>query len=198
MSRKSRLFQSGFDTYTVVRQIGAGGSGVVFEVTGLDGNSFALKLLDNSKISRQKLKRFQNEIQFCLQPRSEHIIQVLDHGPTDDGAAFYVMPFYASTLRGLIEKHIQQDELLPLFGQILNSVEAAHLLGVCHRDIKHGPQPPSPVNSCPQIARRFSDDALICTPSYAKDTAQSLASTQFCGITSLLLFWCSMIWALGH
>lgn len=136
MSKKSKEFKSAFDTYSVVRQVGSGGSGTVFEVRASDGRTCALKLLDASKTSRQKLKRFQNEIQFCLQPRSENIVHVLDHGPTDEGDAFYIMPFYNSTLRVLIKAQRPAHELLRLYGQILDSVEAAHLLGVCHRDIK--------------------------------------------------------------
>jgi serine/threonine protein kinase len=43
---------------------------------------------------------------------------------------------YARAKHALMDKHLRTNEVLPLFGQILNSVEAAHFLGVCHRDIK--------------------------------------------------------------
>src|SRR5258708_6905228 len=46
------------------------------------------------------------------------------------------MPYYGSTLRDLIKKQLPMGERLPLYVQVLDSVEAAHLLGVCHRDIK--------------------------------------------------------------
>ncbi len=132
----SKAYKTAFDTYTVVRQIASGGSSTVFLVTASDAQNLALKLLDRSSTPRQKLKRFQNEIQFCLRPGSEHIVQVLDYGQASDGSLFYVMPYYASTLRDLIRKRLPQNELLPLYGQVLDAVEAAHLLGVCHRDIK--------------------------------------------------------------
>lgn len=136
VTKAPKEFQTAFDTYTVVRQVGSGGSGTVFEVKTSDGQTQALKSLDSSKTPQQKLKRFQNEIQFCLRPGSEYIVHVLDYGRAPDGSLFYVMPYYASTLRDLIKKRLPHNEVLPLYGQILTSVEAAHFLGVCHRDIK--------------------------------------------------------------
>ena len=136
MGKTPKVFETAFDTYTVVRQVGSGGSGVVFLVTATDGQQYALKVLDRSKTPRQKVKRFQNEIQFCQRQASERIVRVSDYGQATDGSIFYVMPYYASTLRDLIKKKLPMGERLSLFVQVLDSVEAAHLLGVCHRDIK--------------------------------------------------------------
>jgi eukaryotic-like serine/threonine-protein kinase len=132
----AKVFASPFDDYTVVGQIGCGGSGTVFEVKDSAGNRWALKAMDSKKAVRKKLKRFQNEIQFCYRSFSKYIVRVFDFGKTDDGSLFYVMPFYPSTLRGRMNAGIGRSEVLPLFSQILDGVEAAHLLGVCHRDIK--------------------------------------------------------------
>ncbi len=136
MAKAAKVFETAFETYTVVRQVGSGGSGVVFLVKTSDGQDLALKVLDRSKTPRQKVKRFQNEIQFCQRQASERIVRVLDYGQAPDGSIFYVMPYYASTLRDLIKKQLPMGERLPLYVQVLDSVEAAHLLGVCHRDIK--------------------------------------------------------------
>lgn len=43
---------------------------------------------------------------------------------------------YQSSLRPLMQKGISADGVLPLFSQILDGVEAAHLQGVVHRDLK--------------------------------------------------------------
>jgi hypothetical protein len=53
---------------------------------------------------------------------SEHIVRVVDYGQTSDGSLFYVMPYYSSTLRDLIKERLPQKELLPLYGQILDSL----------------------------------------------------------------------------
>jgi serine/threonine protein kinase len=136
-NKESKTFKSGFDLYAVDGgPVGCGGSGTVFKVRASDGNTFAVKVLDKSKATRQKLKRFQNEIQFCQRPGSDHIVRVVDYGLTEDGSLFYVMPYYRSTLRDQMQKRIHQDKAIPLFSQVLDSVEAAHLLGVCHRDVK--------------------------------------------------------------
>jgi serine/threonine protein kinase len=127
-------FEGSFDTYTFVRQIGGGGSGTVFEVTDSTGQHLALKLL--TATSTSKLKRFRNEIFFCLKRVSPAIIEVLDFAKTRDGSMFYVMPLYSSTLRERIISGIPPGEVLHLYGRILDGVEAAHLFNVVHRDIK--------------------------------------------------------------
>ena len=91
---KPKIFETAFDTYTVVRQVGAGGSGVVFLVKNSEGQDFALKVLDRSKTPRQKVRRFQNEIHFCQRQASERIVRVLDYGQAQDGSIFYLMPYY--------------------------------------------------------------------------------------------------------
>ncbi|MGA7317545.1 MAG: hypothetical protein WBX22_26665 [Silvibacterium sp.] len=77
-------FDSGFDTYTVMSQIGSSGSGTVYEVKDSQGRRLALKIVDGSRVSKDKLKRFRNEFHFCLQPRAKHIIRVLDHGKSEE------------------------------------------------------------------------------------------------------------------
>jgi serine/threonine protein kinase len=136
VTKTPKQFESAFESYAVARQIGCGGSGTVFEVRTPEGQTLALKLLNIVQTSKQKLKRFQNEIRFCQRPASPHIVQVIDYGRTADGSLFYVMPLYSGTVRDLIRKKLNPEEVLPHFGQILDGVEAAHLLGVYHRDLK--------------------------------------------------------------
>jgi hypothetical protein len=109
-----RVFTSAFDDYTVIRQIGCGGSGTVFEVNDSDGQRWALKAIDGTKASRKKLKRFQNEIQFCYRSSSKCIVRVFDFGKTDDGSLFYTMLLYPDTLRGLMNAGIGKSEVLPV------------------------------------------------------------------------------------
>jgi serine/threonine protein kinase len=106
----------------------------VFEVIDTENQHFALKLL-GPKTPQNKLRRFRNEIQFCSRAVSRHIVQVLDYGKSEHGS-FYIMPLYPSTLRERLNKGIARSEVLPIFSQILDGVEAAHLLDVCHRDLK--------------------------------------------------------------
>jgi serine/threonine protein kinase len=126
-------------TYEVNKSLGEGGAGIVFAATRDDGEAVALKVLRPSSGSREKLKRFRNELYFCLRTSDPHIVPVTDFGliSTDEGAAtYYVMPRMASSLREHIKGGISATEANRLLVNMLNAVEAAHLRGVWHRDLK--------------------------------------------------------------
>ncbi len=137
--RKRYMFQTSFNSYEDVAIVGEGGSGRVFKVVDEEGNQYAIKLLDIDRATREKLKRFKNEIVFCERAQHPNIIKVVDHGLIDiEGMAapFYVMPYYETSLRTLIKEGIPPDKILPILSQVLDGVEAAHLQGVVHRDLK--------------------------------------------------------------
>jgi serine/threonine protein kinase len=136
MVRKPRVLATAFNEYTVIENIGNGGSGSVFSVSDADGKQFALKIIDPSKTSTQKLKRFQNEIAFCQKNTHPHIISVFDHGRSVEEEPFYVMPLYHTTLEKRIVGTLPPDSVLKVFAQLLDGVEAAHLQRVTHRDLK--------------------------------------------------------------
>jgi hypothetical protein len=133
--KRGEVIRTAFDVYTVERQVGAGGSGVVYEVVNTEAARFAVKVLDISRAGGARVKRFKNEMNFCLRNHHRNIIRVLGTGLTDADAVFYVMPFYPRTLRDLMGG-IKPADVLPLYGQILDGVEAAHLQGIWHRDLK--------------------------------------------------------------
>lgn len=136
--KKGLTFETAFNSYTEKGQLGCGGTGVVYEVEDVEGRRYALKVVD-PRVDARKLRRFKNEISFCSTSRHKNIIQVLDYGLStsgEDHAAFYVMPLYAGTLRKLISHGVAPHDVLPLFAQVLDGVEAAHLLDVWHRDLK--------------------------------------------------------------
>lgn len=128
-------YTSAFTEYTVVRPIGEGGSGIVYEVTDAEARHYALKAVTPQKATTQKLKRFQNEIRFCQQTTHRNIVRILDTGRSSLGASFYVMELYPCTLQEQLGK-LGAAEVLPVFSEILNGVEAAHLQHVTHRDLK--------------------------------------------------------------
>jgi serine/threonine protein kinase len=134
--KKGSVLRNAFDTYTIQQQRGAGGSGVVYEALDSEGSTFAIKILDPTKTSTARLKRFRNEIDFCSRNTHKNIIRVIGTGVTGTGETFYVMPLYSCTLREVMSKGIKPDAVLPIFSQILDGVEAAHLHGVWHRDLK--------------------------------------------------------------
>lgn len=133
--KKPKILKTTFNTFSVSKVLGQGGSGKVYLGEDPDGNAFAIKCLDPQFVSREKLKRFKNEFIFCSKVDHPNIIKVLDHGLTDKSEAFFVMPVFDSSLRPLIETLTTKEALL-IFEKLLDGVESAHILGVIHRDLK--------------------------------------------------------------
>lgn len=89
-----------YDEYTILAQINQGGNGTVFRVSNSNGQLFALKAIDRNNTSRDKLKRFRNELAFCENDNHKNIIKIIDHGTyekDDINVIFYVMPFCPMT-----------------------------------------------------------------------------------------------------
>lgn len=129
-----------FDEYTIIKQCGQGGNGVVFYAHNSDKKEVAIKVLDSINTSSEKRKRFKNELNFCSQSNHPNIVKVIDWGihKTVDGndLHFYVMPYYDQTLRNKIKSDLTNNEAIQFFSNILNAIEYSHKLGVWHRDIK--------------------------------------------------------------
>ena len=137
--RNPIVFETPFNQYNGTDIIGEGGAGQVYKATTDDNKAYAIKLLDSMKATRQKMKRFKNEVEFCRRNRHPNIIEVYDSGNVVDGkkdSPFYVMPLYDVSLRTLLAEGVPPEKVLYYFSQLLNGVEAAHLLNVVHRDLK--------------------------------------------------------------
>lgn len=139
MLKKVRTFRSTFTLYTANDVVGEGGAGIVYQVTDEESNPFAVKVVKPENVTRDRLKRFKNELRFCQENRHPNILTVLDHGfaeTENKPSPFYVMPLYDGSLRSLMAKPIPSDRLVRFVDQLLDGLEAAHLKGVVHRDFK--------------------------------------------------------------
>ncbi|HWZ32356.1 MAG TPA: serine/threonine-protein kinase [Bryobacteraceae bacterium] len=131
-------FKSAFATYKIDALLGEGGVGRVFAVHDEDQQVYALKVLKPDGVTTQARKRFKNEIAFG-RLRHSNIIEILDFGVSTmrgRDLPFYVMPLYPQTLHDLLKAGLSPDKALVIFSQLLDGVEAAHLNGVWHRDLK--------------------------------------------------------------
>ena len=72
--KKGTVVKTTFDEYTLIKQVGQGGNGRVFSATNLDGDSVAIKFVMKN-ISREKTKRFKNEINFCERHKHKNIVR---------------------------------------------------------------------------------------------------------------------------
>ena len=127
------------DQYAVLREIGRGGSAVVFLATDLKHDrSVALKVLRSQLDSTVSHHRFLAEIRTTAQLNHPHILPLFDSGEAD-GRVFFTMPFVeGESLRERLrrEKQLSVDEALRITREVASALEYAHARRVVHRDIK--------------------------------------------------------------
>jgi serine/threonine protein kinase len=130
------------ESYTIVRVIGEGGMGRVYEArhTRISGKRFAVKLL-HPQYARQPevLSRFQREAEAAASLRSPHVIDVYDVDRTADGRPFIVSEYlegkeFASYLEAAGQ--MPTGPAVRIVRQICKALMAAHANGVVHRDMK--------------------------------------------------------------
>jgi serine/threonine-protein kinase len=127
--------------YKLLRLLGDGGMGSVYEAEHLRlGTHVAIKVLHSDLARRAGLvERFLQEARVSAQIRSPHVVHVTDVEATPDGVAYLVMELLQGEPLSTLEK---RERTLPVAtaceytSQILQALEAAHSLGVVHRDLK--------------------------------------------------------------
>jgi serine/threonine protein kinase len=138
MPKKGEILRTTFENFEIVSQINSGGAGEVYLAKTALGESVAIKVLRSDPDSTKR-KRFEREIRFCSQEVHPNIVRILGHGIHVDGSGerpFYAMPLYDGTLENYLERDRTDEEKLRLFVKVLDGVEAAHKMGITHRDIK--------------------------------------------------------------
>lgn len=129
--------------YKVVREIGRGGMGVVYEVEHLHtAERHALKvLIGNSCRDPQALVRFKREARVSASVRSAHVVRVTDADTAAelDGAPFLVMDLLqGEDLEVHLRAHgsLAPKEVVAILQQVSQGLGRAHALGIVHRDLK--------------------------------------------------------------
>jgi eukaryotic-like serine/threonine-protein kinase len=127
--------------YRIVRLIGDGGMGVVYEARHeVLGSSVALKFLHAELAKRPGLtQRFLQEARVSATIQSPHVTHVTDVDTAQDGSPYLVMELLSGqSLQSMLDRQgkLPQDQVVDFGLQILAGLEAAHATGVVHRDMK--------------------------------------------------------------
>ncbi len=148
------------DTYRIVRILGRGGMGAVWEAEHmrLPGKQVAIKVLHDSVSEHpESLARFRREAEIACRLGHPNIVEVHDFNKLDNGCPYLILELLEgqdleSRLREGVLDSATCDHILRQIGSALQS---AHEMGVIHRDLK--PQNiflvPSPTGMGPDVAK---------------------------------------------
>ena len=127
------------DGFAVEELLGRGGCAIVFGVKDLRlGRDIAVKVLRPDLDAPITRERFRREAEAVARLRHPHIIHVHDIGEAG-GITWFTMPrIHGESLRALIDREGKLDiaEAQRLLSECARALDAAHVHGLVHRDIK--------------------------------------------------------------
>ena len=130
-----------FARHRLIREVGDGGMGIVYEAEDLRLKRIvALKLVRSAAFARpQEMARFRAEAEAVARLDHPHIVPIHEVGEAD-GQPFFTMKLMEG---GSLADHLRGGPLPPreaagLISKIARAVHHAHQRGVLHRDLKPG------------------------------------------------------------
>lgn len=128
--------------YQLSSRIAIGGMGEVWEATDLViGRTVAIKILKDEYLGDPGfLERFRAEARHAALVNHEGIANVFDYGE-EDGSAYLVMELVPGEALSTVlerERVLPTDKVLDIVAQTASALQAAHMAGLVHRDIKPG------------------------------------------------------------
>ena len=146
MSAKAPDFKDGQmlpgTKYRIVRQIGAGGMGVVYQVVKPPEIQGVLKLMSSDLTEHEEFRtRFLDEVRVLAQLDHPNIVKVFDYDSLSDGTPFYVMELlHGRTVRDVLATMgtLPPRVAFEVTRQLCEALHCAHThdIPVVHRDIK--------------------------------------------------------------
>jgi serine/threonine-protein kinase len=160
------------ERYRLLKVLGRGGMGAVYEAQTADGKSYALKVirpdLGDAK-GREAMRRFVREAKASQGIESPYVAKIVDAGADEErGVPYITMELLQGRDLGRVIKEqgpIEPSAVVLLFVQACEGLAAAHARGIVHRDIK-------PANIFLHETRDGTVVAKLCDFGVAKHVAQ--------------------------
>ena len=131
------------ERWTIVRPLGKGSVGAVFEARGPKGERAAVKLLMHQWISRDEvLERFTREARVLLRLKNPHVCGLIDVGNLKNargGLPYLVLEYLEGDD---LDRRLEEEQRIDWrrasrwIADACSGVAAAHELGIIHRDLK--------------------------------------------------------------
>jgi serine/threonine protein kinase len=127
--------------YRIVSKVGQGGMGAVYKALHVAFDEMrALKVISRELMSDEMfVKRFKHEAVITRKLQHPNAVRVDDIDEAEDGRPFIVMEYIeGQSLKQLIQEHgaLPVPRVCSIVKQVASALEAAHGLGMIHRDIK--------------------------------------------------------------
>ena len=126
--------------YQIVQILGQGGMGAVYKATDVELNRTVAVKVIRPDLARDKaiVDRFKQELLLAHQVTHRNVIRIYDLSEAD-GMKFITMEYVeGENLLSLIheKKKFSPSEAVEIMQQVCRALEAAHIVGVIHRDLK--------------------------------------------------------------
>lgn len=137
----ARIGQLLCNRYQVRRVVADGGMGRVYEALDMrERRNVALKVLHPDVAGDQvAVERFKREFEVSKLLPHDHIVEVLDFQPTNDGSFALVMEYlYGEELRATLKREstISPARMVRMLSQVALGLDGAHAKKLVHRDLK--------------------------------------------------------------
>ncbi|HVN03873.1 MAG TPA: serine/threonine-protein kinase [Bryobacteraceae bacterium] len=163
--------------WVLVRQIGQGGMGVVWEAQRGDKEyeqRVAIKFLQGGGLSSSQVARFREERQILARLNHPGIARLLDGGTAPDGSPFLVMEYVEGHRldEWLDSRSLPLREIFKVFLLVAAAVDYAHRHLVIHRDLK-----PANILVTPEGTPKLLDFGIATLLDASSETGQAITGT---------------------
>lgn len=140
MSTDTPLTGSVLAGYTLIEQIGEGGTSIVFRAEHPVHGTVALKILkERLRQDRTAVARFLREAELGERVQHPNVVRTMELGEVDDGVRYLATEWVTGEI---LERYMRRNAPLPrqdvtrIVRQVADAVHAVHEAGIVHRDLK--------------------------------------------------------------